>query len=104
MNRKLPQTPASVIRSALRRLWLRSRERTSALKRESYTCERCEKKQSRAKGREVFVEVHHLDGVDWSGLLDLIRERLLHKAERLEVLCDECHKGEERRKAEEAKK
>ena len=93
MSKKLPYTPNSQIRSALRRLFLRSRERSSALKRDKYTCT-CGKKQSRAKGKEVYVEVHHIHGIDWDGLIDLIRQRLLQTPDKLKTLCEECHKKE----------
>ena len=89
---KLPYTPNSKIKNALRRLWLQSREHSAALKRTGYCCERCGVKQSRAKGREVYIDVHHADGIDWSGLIDLIRERLLPDPGRLEPLCRKCHK------------
>ena len=52
MGKKLPTTPRSRVRSALRKLWLSSRERSAALKREEYCCEVCSVKQSTAKGRE----------------------------------------------------
>lgn len=94
MGKKLPHTPRSLIKSALRRLWLRSRERAAALKREKYTCERCGRKQSRAKGKEVYVEVHHRNGIDWGAIVDWIMERVLQTPADLEVLCDECHKQE----------
>jgi hypothetical protein len=87
-----PITPRSRIVSALRRLWLTSRERHAALKREDYCCERCGRKQSVAKGRELKLEVHHRDGIpDWDALEDLVRRRLLPPPDRLEVLCKECH-------------
>lgn len=94
MSRKLPHTPRSRVRSALRQLWLRSRERAAALKRDGYTCQRCNVKQSKAKGREVDVTVHHKDGVAWEALIDLVYERLLVDPERLETLCRGCHEGE----------
>jgi len=74
-------------------LFLRSRERAKAMKDHDYTCAACGARQSRAKGNEVFVEVHHSKGIDWSGLIDLIRERLL--SGELVVLCSSCHKTEE---------
>jgi len=89
---KKPITPTSQIRSALRRVFLRSRERAAALKREGYTCERCHAKQSRAKGREVYVEAHHDCGIDWDGLIELVRERMLSGP--LTILCKECHDAE----------
>ena len=64
MGKKLPYTPNSRIKSALRQLWLRSRERALTLQRDQYTCQSCGVKQSRKKGFEVSVEVHHLNGVD----------------------------------------
>ena len=89
--RRKPVTPKSQIVSALRRLWLRSRERAAALKEQRNTCQKCGKKGSVAKGREVKIAVHHKDGIDWSGVADLIRERVLQDPSRLECLCGECH-------------
>ena len=91
VSRKKPHTPRSLVKTALRRLWMRSRERTAALKREQYTCEGCGRKQSKAKGREFAVEVHHRDGIDWNGIVDLIILRVLQDETKLEVLCAECH-------------
>ena len=92
MGRKKPETPLSQIVTALRGyVWLRSRERTAALKREGYTSERCNAKQSKAKGREVKVVVHHRNGINWKGLAELIRERLLPHPSELEVLCKKCN-------------
>ena len=71
---------------------MRSRERAHALKREKYTCQRCGKKQSTAKGREVKVEVHHANGLDWDALVEEIYCELLPNPDQLEVLCRECHK------------
>jgi len=93
MGKRLPYTPNSQIRSALRRLFLRSREHSAAMKTARYCCARCGAKQSRAKGREVYVRVHHKSGVDWDGLFDDIRKRLLN-ADDLEVLCVDCHDKE----------
>lgn len=92
MGKKLPYTPNSQIRQALRRyIWMRSRERTAALKRTGYCCEDCGKKQSVAKGRKVVIEVHHLFGIDWDGLFEDIRKRLLPDPKDLIPLCEECH-------------
>jgi hypothetical protein len=96
MSRKLPYTPNSRIRSALRKLFLRSRERAAALKRDHYTCS-CGLKQSRAKGKEVFVEVHHLEGVcNWVALFEAVRKYLLCNPDLLETKCVECHKEAEK--------
>ncbi len=76
----------------MRKLWLRSRERQAALKRDGYTCQECGVKQSKAKGREVKVEVHHVEGVlNWNYLLDHVFRHLLCDPKFLETLCKECH-------------
>ena len=94
MGKKLPYTPNSRIKSALRQLWLRSRERAAAIKRDEYRCQRCGGKQSKAKGREFKVEVHHKEGVEnWQELYNSIRKNLLVDPEHLETLCKECHKN-----------
>jgi 5-methylcytosine-specific restriction endonuclease McrA len=95
MGAKLPYTPNSQIKSALRKLWLRSRERAAAIKRDGYTCQKCGAKQSRAKGEEVYVEVHHINGVtNWGALYKAVREHLLCNPDDLETLCKDCHKKE----------
>lgn len=90
-SRKLPTTPRSRIRSALRQVWLRSRERAAAIKRERGCCEKCGVKQTRAKGKEVYLEVHHKKGIEWDRLIDLVFEFLLCNPDDLEVLCEKCH-------------
>lgn len=90
-------TKDSQIRSNLRQLWLRSRERSAALKSAAYTCECCGVKQSKAKGREQKVEVHHKAGVlNWKSIFDTIRQQLLCEPYKLSVLCPDCHKRCER--------
>lgn len=91
MGAKLPYTPNSRIRQALRVLWMRSRERAAALRATGYKCCHCGAKQSTAKGRECSLDVHHLDGIDWNGLFDDIRRRLLQPPERLAPVCKACH-------------
>lgn len=91
MSRRKPTTPRSQVRSALRRLWLRSRERQAALKRDCYTCQECGQKQSKAKGRELSVEVDHLDGIEWENILDYIYRHLLVSPDRLETVCKADH-------------
>lgn len=99
MGRRLPYTPNSKIKSALRKLFLRSRERAAALKRDKYTCYCCGKKQSKAKGREVFVEIHHLEGVlNWDELYKVVREYLLCPPDKMKTLCVECHEKMENNK------
>ena len=94
MGKRLESTPRSRVRQALRRLWLRSRERAQALKHGKYTCSICGKKQSRAKGKEVYLEVHHKYGVEWDLVINLIFKYLLIHPSALEVLCEDCHKEE----------
>jgi len=95
MSKKLPYTPNNQIKSALRRLWLRSRERARRLKIDEYTCQMCGKKQSRAKGREVYVEVDHIRGVlNWDEIYAVLRKYLLVDPDKLRTLCKECHKKE----------
>ena len=91
MGKRLPYTPNSKIRAVLRQLWLRSRERAQALKNSKYCCTKCGVKQSVAKGREVKLQVHHKKGIDWDGLIELIRTRLLQTPEDLAPLCVPCH-------------
>lgn len=89
------RTPDSKIRAALRQLWLRSKERSEALKQHSYSCNKCGVKASKAKGKEQKVEVHHKEGIlNWDILIREIRAYLLTDPSQLEVLCPECHKEE----------
>ena len=93
MVKKLPNTPRSKVRAALRRLWLHSRERATAIKRDEYTCQCCGGKQSRATGKEFFVEVHHKRGVlNWDVIIDAVFEHLLCDPKHLQTLCKKCHK------------
>jgi len=93
MGKRLPYTPNSRIRAALRQLWLRSRERAAAMKAQGYTCQECGIKQSKAKGKEIYVEAHHCDGVEnWDALFDAVRKYLLCDPKYIRVLCRDCHK------------
>lgn len=93
VGKKLPYTPTSKIRAALRQMWLRSRERAAALKAANYTCQECGAKQSKAKGREVKVEVHHIDGIKgWERVFAVIRDEILCPPSKLRVLCESCHR------------
>lgn len=94
-SRKLPTTPRSRVRSALRQVWLRSRERAAALKAAGNCCARCGVKASKAKGREVSVQVHHRNGIEaWEAIIDLVFAELLASPPLLKVMCTECHKVE----------
>ena len=92
MGKKLPSTPKSRVKAALRQCWLRSRERAAALKRSGNTCECCGKKQSAAKGKEVKLEVHHNAGItNWNHIMDVIYRHLLCDPKDLTVVCKKCH-------------
>lgn len=94
MSKRLPTTPRSRIKNALRQVWLRSRERAAALKREHNTCEHCHRKASTAKGKEFKVQVHHRNGCNWDGVVDAVVAAMLPPPEQLEVLCPDCHCAE----------
>ena len=101
MGKKLPYTPKSKIAGWIRRGWTQSRERAKVVKEAGYRCSKCNKKQSRAKGKEVKIEVHHIDKINWENVIRIIREEVLDKPQ--EVLCYECHKEETKKQVAEAK-
>jgi hypothetical protein len=45
----------------------------------------------------VKINVHHVHGIDWDGLIDLVRERLL--SGEMVVKCLDCHDREHTGKA-----
>ena len=92
MGKKLPYTPKSRVRSSLRQLWLRSRERAATLRRDDYSCVECGKRQSTAKGKECKIEVHHRNGIEWKKIEEYIYKHLLVNPEHLECQCRECHR------------
>lgn len=93
MSTKKTKTPRGKIKNVLRKLWLQSRERAAALKRESYTCEICHKKQSTAKGKEFKVQVHHkCEQIEWDHIIDLIYKEILQTPDDLQVACKACHR------------
>ena len=95
MGKKKPETPRSRVRSAIRQLWMRSREHAKALKDSGYSCSRCGVKKSVAKGKEQKVEVHHREGGigNWEAVIDLIFSEILCSPDKLEVLCPDCHQA-----------
>lgn len=95
-KKNLDVTPRYMIKHAVRLIWMRSRERRAALKRDDYTCQACHRKQSKAKGREFAVECHHCAGIDWEQVIDYIQRNVLQSKERLVTLCPECHDREEK--------
>ena len=91
MGRKSPNTTNSTIKAALHRLWLHSRERAATVKRDEYTCQVCKGKQSRRKGHEFKVQVHHINGVKWGDMIRFIRDNLLVSPDDMITLCKSCH-------------
>ncbi len=76
----------------LRQMWVRSAERSEAMKRDDYCCQDCGIKQSKKKGFEVKVNVHHKEGIEvWDEIIELIEEHLLCNPDKLETLCVDCH-------------
>ena len=96
MPKKLLTTPRSRVRQSLRMLWLHSRERAAALKRDGYRCTMCGIKQSKAKGKEQKVEVHHISPILWERVIDQVYDHILCNPKYLLVLCPECHKKREK--------
>lgn len=86
------ETPKTRIVAALRKLWLWSNERNAALKHYNRECNICGVHESKAKGQEVKIQVHHKDGIlNWDTIVKAIREQLLVDVTKLEVLCKDCH-------------
>lgn len=94
MGKRSVGTPRSKVRQALRMLSLRSRERQAALKRDGYMCQVCHVKQSKRKGAEVVVEVHHLKPPDWEQMINYVFEHLLIPSAGWITLCKACHEKE----------
>lgn len=85
-------TKKNYIVRQLRMIWLKSRERNAALKRDGYTCVECHRKQTMAKGKEFRVQVHHKNGItNWNKIAEEIMKELLPNPKHLETLCNECH-------------
>jgi len=86
------RTSRAKIKGYLRQMWVRSYERAEAMKRDGYCCQDCGIKQSKKKGAEVKINVHHKEGIDvWDEIIDLIEKHLLCNPDKLETLCEDCH-------------
>lgn len=88
--KKPKHTTRAKVKAAIRLLWLHSPERAATLKQDRYTCQSCGKKQSKRKGHEVKVEVHHDEGIEWDDICDLILYWVFHGKQ--STMCVECHK------------
>lgn len=98
----MEQTPRSRIKGMLRQIFLRSKERSAALKRDKYTCQLCGRKQSKKKGQECKVQVHHKKGIHvWDDIIEMIYKELLCNIDDLQTLCVECHDKETRKQVSE---
>lgn len=91
-------TTDAMIRSGLRRMSLRCREKSEALKRAGYSCCKCGVKRSVARGHEEQVECHHCNPVaEHDGMniiIAAIRKYLIVPPEEWEPLCPRCHAEE----------
>jgi len=94
MGKRSIYSTNTAIKAALHRLFLRSRERALRLKMDGYRCQVCNAKQSKAKGKEVTVNVHHMFGVRWKEMIEYIRQELLVTPDKLVTLCKQCHLDE----------
>lgn len=98
-SRKLATTPRGKVRAMLSQIFLRSRERTAALKAAGNRCSACDTKfrhKATRNGPECKAQVHHLDGGGIDVVTDLIFTRLLCAPDRLQPLCAPCHEAETR--------
>jgi len=86
------KTVVNYVKAALRRNWGRSRQRQSALKSAKvaygqYKCAKCEQIH-----RRKHIQVDHIVPVGKFVSFDLYIERLFCPANKLQVLCRDCHK------------
>jgi predicted HNH restriction endonuclease len=91
MGKRLATTPRSKVRAAIRRLFLYSREHQATLKNAERRCSKCGVKASMAKGREIKVQVHHINGIEWDNIINYIFEQVLVDPKKMVVLCNNCH-------------
>jgi 5-methylcytosine-specific restriction endonuclease McrA len=89
-------TPDGIIKSAMRLLFMRSREKGAAMRRDKNTCQQCGAKGSVAKGKEVKTECHHIIGtegrdINWQRIYEVIREELLCPPQEMITFCRPCH-------------
>jgi 5-methylcytosine-specific restriction endonuclease McrA len=71
-------------------LTMRCRENHAVRKRDNNSCQKCGRKHSVARGREVKVQVHHTKPPNWDKIITAVREELLDE-KNLVCLCKDCH-------------
>lgn len=92
MGKKLPTTPRSRVRAALRQLFLRSRERAACLKAAGNRCAHCGVKASTARGKEQKIQCHHKRGIgNWDRIINEIFSEILCDPALMEAICPACH-------------
>jgi len=92
MGKRVEYTPKSRITSALRTVWMRSRERAAAIKQTNGHCVTCNAKQTSAKGRVVKLQVHHAyHRPNWDRIIKVVMEELLQTPDQLWPMCKGCH-------------
>ncbi len=87
------KTTIAYIKSALRRTWGRSQQRTSALNAAKisyglYKCQECKQTHRRKN-----IEVDHILAIGKFISFDVFIERLFCDTSGLRVLCKQCHKS-----------
>lgn len=92
--KKLDYTPSSKIVHAVRAMSMRSREFAEARKNTANSCCICGRKQSKAKGREVAIHIHHgTHRPIWERVVRAIRQEVLQTPGILWPICRECHEN-----------
>ena len=92
MSNQTSKNRKQIIRNLRKYVWLRSKERSEKLKEYNYCCAKCKIKQTRRKGKEVVIDVHHIKLINWDRILKVLYEELLHT--NTIPLCPSCHKRE----------
>lgn len=77
--------------SALRMIWLRSQERGDAIRSTDRRCVSCGVRESKAKGKEAKITVHHVKRPDWERIVRVIKEELFSDIQWLWPICPDCH-------------
>lgn len=80
-------TPDRIIISLLRQLFLRSRERSIAVRNAHHRCEKCG-----VSDKDFRFQCHHkIKEINWDKIISVIREELLCSPEEMMYICTNCH-------------